>query len=758
MHRQFLFFLLLAVAVGGACFTDSSFSQPPSNRIVDRGVHTPGSSLGQPVVPALGSLADVEIIQPAAQVNADPIPLLPVPRPMVQKNEFPPEPRKLPAQGDLAQAPLELVEFRDLTMIEAMRLLSQQSGIKIVPSAEAGKQKVSVFLPNATAQQAIEEVSRANGLVWRRDAESGIYRIFTTKENQRDLTEFREEQIRTFTLLYPNAMNVAKAIQDLFGSRVLVNLGATADFLQYIDLQQRLARFRIFGQIGMGVGTGGGSTIVGGGLGGFGGGLGGFGGGGGGLGGFGGGLGGRGGGVGGLGGGRGGYGGGFGGMGGGLGGFGGGFGGLGGFGGGLNQQQLQLQTLGQQAAKPDQRLNNLSSEERQQLENMLSQKDVDRVGIYQLFDKQAATIFVTVVKANNQIVVRTSDPNVMAQIEDLICKLDIPTPSVLLEVKILSIDLRDEFASSFDFQFTDGALLAGSFTTGNILPPQNDANLSRFVSIAPGLTGAATPPRNFLFQVVSANFRARLQLLEDKGRVTQLATPLLMTANNEVSEIFTGSQVPITVGFNSGQTLATGTNTASITPTPNTILQQIGTTLLITPNINADRTVTLRIMQQNSSVTKAGATIPFVSSDGSTVNQVPVDTVQQQTLTGTFIAKDGLTIAVGGLIQEAVTDTRQEVPVLGRIPGLGTFFRSQDTKRTRSEIVILIRPYVLTTAIESTNVTRAFLQNSSIHPNVQAGNLSQLGAFLPREAIVPNPPVTPGQSLFRVHMIQPKRY
>src|SRR5262249_47863924 len=155
--------------------------------------------------------------------------------------------------------------------------------------------------------------------------------------------------------------------------------------------------------------------------------------------------------------------------------------------------------------------------------------------------------------------------------------------------------------------------------------------------------------QDLLFQVVSANFRARLQVLETKNRVTELATPLLMTANNEVSRIFTGQQVPITVGFNPPQIVATGlAATTTVAGTPQTLLQDVGTTLLITPNINADRTVTLRILQENSTVVPGGATIPVADATG-TINQVPIDTVRRETVSGTVVAKDGLALAIGGL-------------------------------------------------------------------------------------------------------------
>lgn len=692
------------------------------------------------------------------------LPSLPVPRPapppqvqaVAQKPplpEVPPPPRVLAEEDPV----LDLVEFRDITLQEAMRLLAQQSGLKVVPSSEAGKMKVHLYLEKVPATAAVTAVAQANGLIVRREAETGILRIFTQKENQRDLRDFRQEQTRVFTLLYPNAVNVAQAIQDLFGDRVQLSYGADSS-LTFTDLADRFSRFDLINSRSLGLAFGG--------IGGFGGG------------GFGGGLGGFGGGLGGFGGGLGGFGGGLGGFGGGLGGFGGGLGGgigrggfntFGGIGGSnrFSDQVVRQQEIRQQIEKTDQRLQGLTPDEIQQLENAFTGKDgPDRTLLLDLLRRQPATIYVTVIRSNNQLVVRTGDPEIMAQIEDLVCKLDVATPVVLLEVKILAVRLNDDFRSAFDWQFTDGKLISAGFTTGNIAPPFGDTTPSderRFSTIAPGLfqnDGTLgpnlTPNRDLYFQVVSRNFRARMQLLEDKGRVTQLSSPMLMTANNEVSQIFVGRQVPVTVGFSPSQTVTTGLANASAAATPVTTLQNIGVTLLITPNINADRTVTLRIQQENSNLLGT-ENIPLPNPNGG-VTQVPVDTVQRQSLTGTFVAKDGLTIAVGGLIEESVEDTRQEVPVLGRIPGLGFFFRSQMTNRTRRELVILIRPFILMTALESAATSRDLVQRVSIHPNVPSGDFSTMGTFTPMEVLRPNPPVTPHQQLFRVHTVLPKDY
>jgi general secretion pathway protein D len=679
----------------------------------------------------------------ADPLNAPAPDLLPQPRPL----------RPMGTTGDpVADTPIELVEFRDLPLSEAMRLLSEQSGLKIVPSAQAARTIISLYLRDVSPLTAVAAVAQANGLIYRRDPTTGIVRIFTTKENQLDLASFREDQTEVYTLLYPNALNVATAIRDLFGSdRVQLSYGVEDNRI-YDDLQDRLQRFDLINDRSLGIGFGGFNSSSNGGL--------------------------SAGGVGGVGG--------FGGAGGGGGfsgtGVGGGTGSRGvGSSGGVRQSDVLSTNRGlqnqqqQKALPPDQRLQNLTPEEIQQLEDsFVTGQAPDRTLLLELLRRRPATIFVTVIRQHNQLMVRSSDPQTLAEIHDLVCRLDVPTPVVLLEVKVLLVDLTDDFNSLADFQFTNGLGFAGGFSpaaattgpgagfsSGNILPPAADAldpGTRYHNTIAPGPLGTAPAP-NALFQIVSANFRARLQFLENKNRVTQLATPLVMTANNEVSQIFTGQSIPITVGFTPGQAVTTSITTATtVQPTPITTYQNIGTSLLITPNINADRTVTLRLLQEQSTVVPGGANIPLPNSTGNGVTQVAVDTVQRQNFTGTIVAKDGMAIAVAGLINEGVNDQRAEVPIIGHVPLLGFFFRQQSTQRMRQELVLVIRPFVLTTPAESTDATRALVESLSIHPNAIKRDLTTLGTYSPPEVLRPNPPANEWENIFKVHTISPKDF
>ncbi|HWA97519.1 MAG TPA: hypothetical protein VG713_03480 [Pirellulales bacterium] len=409
-----------------------------------------------------------------------------------------------------------------------------------------------------------------------------------------------------------------------------------------------------------------------------------------------------------------------------------------------------------------QRIEGLTAEQIQALEEAkISTGETSEDVINSLLESRRTQIFLSVLPRNNQIVVRTADTQSMANIRDLIARLDVPTPLVLLEVKVLVLTLGDTFTSIFDYQFDDGVLDAGGFTTGNVLPPAADATgLTRdsilAASVAPGVPNL-TPNQNATFQIVSKNFRARLQLLETKNRVTALASPLLLTANNEASRIFIGQQIPIVVGYGqSGVTggTALGTTTA-IQPAPQTQLENIGEGLVITPNINADRTVTLRISQQNST-TASGATIPVVTATGSTLI-LPITTVQSSVVSSTIVAKDGLTVALGGLIQETLNDTRSQVPVIGKLPVVGIMFRNQGTGKSRSETIVMIRPYIFNTPQESASLNADLVRDLSVHPKAPLA-YGTMSSFGPQEVLTADPPHNPLQTIFRFHSIEPKVY
>lgn len=318
-------------------------------------------------------------------------------------------------------------------------------------------------------------------------------------------------------------------------------------------------------------------------------------------------------------------------------------------------------------------------------------------------------IFVTVVRQHNTLVLRTGDIQAIRDIEILIQKLDRPTPQVLLEMKIVRLGLGDSFRSIVDF-----GIVSGPTQTG----PPTGQPLNPLVPTAPtspqqvlGIGNFPLEGGSFIYQFINDKIRARVQLLAEKNNLEVLATPMLLASNNKPARVFVGEERVLVTGIKTNViTSATGLSTTVISPI--TEVRDIGNTLRILPKINADRTVTLEIDHDSSTVLVGNTTLPVATQTGD-VRQIPIDTVDTATLQGTVIAKDGLTVAIGGLIQTSKNKTVQKVPFLGDIPVLGWLFRREVINDTRRELILLITPHIILTPSEGQGVTDAQMKEHS---------------------------------------------
>ena len=244
-----------------------------------------------------------------------------------------------------------------------------------------------------------------------------------------------------------------------------------------------------------------------------------------------------------------------------------------------------------------------------------------------LMARRQATIYVAVIRQHNQLLVRTSDEKTMQQIRELVQRVDVPTPLVLLEVKILSVNLGDDFNSVFDYQFSDGATIAGgfvpssliappspAFTTGNILPPAGTtAPLTRDTPLGPGAvarrrrqsqSAAVVPIRQQQLPHADA-VAGKQQSRDHAGHAAALdgqqrGQPAFRRAGSAAEPGIHRAHADCERRRDLDRLYAGSTNIQ---------FRPVGTDLLITPNINADRTVTLRILQEVSNIIKAGADV-----------------------------------------------------------------------------------------------------------------------------------------------------
>ena len=295
---------------------------------------------------------------------------------------------------------------------------------------------------------------------------------------------------------------------------------------------------------------------------------------------------------------------------------------------------------------------------------------------------QREPIFVTMIAEHNIIAVRTGDKEALDQIEKLVNKIDKPVPQVLLEMKIMDVLLGDDFSSVFNYAFND---------------PNSDDSVS--------LGNNATIGGSFIYQFVNDKLTANIEFLEENKRINVLSTPIVMAANNRAAKLFVGDELVIVKGYTKtslsaggGSNLTVVNNSSTIVPV--TSIEEVGNTIEIEPYINSDGTITMKLKQQISSLKSNASTVGVVQDDN--ILSLPIDSISTASLEGTVLAKDGLTFAVGGLVREDISEQTSRVPFLSSIPLLGRIFSSVQDKKTKSELILMITPRIMSDpAIES---------------------------------------------------------
>lgn len=333
-------------------------------------------------------------------------------------------------------------------------------------------------------------------------------------------------------------------------------------------------------------------------------------------------------------------------------------------------------------------------------------------------DARFGVVFVSAFPATNMILLRSTDSRALEQIKAAVEELDKPTPQVLLEVKVLELDLGDGKHMGVDWLWQGGDVYAGSsnWTNGRIsaLPEESgagglEAPITNYLSNATGFN-----PRTAVIGIISDHLMARMRLMESEGHLAQLATPTLLVADDEASRVFIGSQSQFLKKVErSSVVISEGGQTSGGDLTPELEERSIGMNLLITPRIHADRSVTLRVLQEDTDFGDMRA----INFGGEAA--VEVQDIRHRSVVSTIVAHDNHWVIIGGLLREGISDKESGVPILKDIPLLGRLFKSTGTSRTRSELVVMIRPLVLVAPGDDVNASRELLERISRHPSVQ---------------------------------------
>ena len=284
---------------------------------------------------------------------------------------------------------------------------------------------------------------------------------------------------------------------------------------------------------------------------------------------------------------------------------------------------------------------------------------------------------------------------------------------VILEAKIIEVDLNDSFQSGVDWALISDSrdLAVGNSGVvrgvGRVLADEAGSPLLDAAGdavISSGLDFGNVPYAN-LFAVGSSSstFASLITLLSAQGNVHVLSSPRVSTVNNQKAVIKVGSDE-----FFVTEVSADSTSTASgTTTTPELTLTPFfsGIALDVTPQISESGEVILHI---HPSISEVDDQVKVITLGGENF-ELPLALSTVRESDSIVKAQNGQVIVIGGLMKNITSDELGAVPGAADVPFLGEAFKQKRKLNRRSELVILLRPIV----VDSNKVWSNYIQQSA---------------------------------------------
>jgi general secretion pathway protein D len=285
--------------------------------------------------------------------------------------------------------------------------------------------------------------------------------------------------------------------------------------------------------------------------------------------------------------------------------------------------------------------------------------------------------------ATNALVI-TAPPKVMRSLQQVIDQLDIRRAQVQLDAIIVDIEAQRsaELGLSWIVDATSDAASAGvqNFrSSGNSIVDVAGAVSSG--GVGPEAAGLIQDGLTFGLGRIregSTSFAVLLRALEGDARTNILSRPSITTLDNEEAELGVGQEVPFLTGSFSN----TGAAQGAVNPFQTIQRQDVGLNLKVTPQINEGDAVILDLELEVSSLSQgAEGAVDLITN--------------RRTITQKVLVEDGGVVVLGGLIDEALQEGEQRVPVLGRIPVIKNLFRARTAQKAKRNLMVFVQPTIL---------------------------------------------------------------
>jgi general secretion pathway protein D len=355
--------------------------------------------------------------------------------------------------------------------------------------------------------------------------------------------------------------------------------------------------------------------------------------------------------------------------------------------------------------------------------------------------------------ATNSLIITANEP-LYRNLRHVIDQLDKRRGQVYIETIIVEVSSTNAAELGIQWQGLVGSgnqntgFGGTNFTNADGTGGSNITNLARNVNsiLNPNNTTGTTPvpPNPGLNLGLLTKFNgvygmsALITALSTTTGTNILSTPNLITLDNEEARIVVGQNIPLISG-----SYATTGSTATATPFTTVTRQDIGLILRVKPQISENGLVKMQIYQEVSNVASQ------VPNQGPILNKRDIET--------NVIVDDGQTLVLGGLIENAYKDSTSGIPWLSSIPIIGALFRYDNSARTKTNLLVFLRPYVLRDKGQDQEITASRMQfmedkqaqfkpSTMLLPKQDQPKLSEFIAPLvaPGTPIPPSAPIIPG--------------
>jgi general secretion pathway protein D len=317
--------------------------------------------------------------------------------------------------------------------------------------------------------------------------------------------------------------------------------------------------------------------------------------------------------------------------------------------------------------------------------------------------------------------------------------MDVRAPQVALSTVIGELTLSNDEEFGVDWFLKYKRKLVGiSRNTGAPIPLPSAAN-SPVAGATPVVVPGVVDPAGLInfgqaltqvaggtnVYIAAGNYLATIvHLLESTGKFKVISRPMVFTSNNKKAIIASGTEIPVPVS-----TLTNATTVNNVAAVASNIqFKKVALQLEVVPLINSEKEVSLDILQKIDSL--AGST----TVDGNAIPNIATRYIRTN-----VSAPNGSTIVLGGLITDSKQKNYTGVPVLARVPLLGSLFRSTTVNKMRTELIIMMCPQVTLTPLDLHQLRQKTEDKTHFGPEVDQGECADCPPRAGEEKELPPP-------------------